>query len=241
MKMNRNVNKYIKDCKHFFPFLSKNEKIFLKRLKVNIVENIDSTNITYDDLCNKFGYPSDIIISYFEDQDANYLIKQSRIRNILKKAIIICTVAILVCCLWRGSSILFLSLPVSALDQKKEIIKLDNGYYLETIIEETSMARAANQKTARKTANYKNAQGAIMFSVTVTGTFTYTGSSSTCTKSVAEASSKNTNWKISSKSASKSGNKATAKAIAKRYVDGVAVETQNCTVTLICSSNGSLK
>ena len=126
------------------------------------------------------------------------------------------------------SSILFLSLPVSALDQKKEIIKLDNGYYLETIIEETSMARAANQKTARKTANYKNAQGAIMFSVTVTGTFTYT-------------SSKNTNWKISSKSASKSGNKATAKAIAKRYVDGVAVETQNCTVTLICSSNGSLK
>ena len=73
------------------------------------------------------------------------------------------------------SSILFLSLPVSALDQKKEIIKLDNGYYLETIIEETSMARAANQKTARKTANYKNAQGAIMFSVTVTGTFTYTG------------------------------------------------------------------
>ena len=88
MKMNRNVNKYIKDCKHFFPFLSKNEKIFLKRLKVNIVENIDSTNITYDDLCNKFGYPSNIIISYFEDQDANYLI--------------ICTVAILVCCLWRG-------------------------------------------------------------------------------------------------------------------------------------------
>ena len=80
----------------------KNEKIFLKRLKVNIVENIDSTNITYDDLCNEFGYPSDIIISYFEDQDANYLIKQSRIRNILKKAIIICTVAILVCCLWRG-------------------------------------------------------------------------------------------------------------------------------------------
>lgn len=33
MKVNRNVNKYIKDCKHFFPFLSKNEKIFLKRLK----------------------------------------------------------------------------------------------------------------------------------------------------------------------------------------------------------------
>ena len=116
---------------------------------------------------------------------------------------------------------------------KKEIIQLDNGYYLETII-------AANQKTARKTANYKNAQGTTMFSVTVTGTFTYTGSSSTCTKSIASATSKNANWKISSKSASKSGNKATAKATAKRYVDGTAVETQNCTVTLTCSLNGSL-
>ena len=40
--------------------------------------------------------------------------------------------------------------------------------------------------------------------------------------------------------ASKSGNKATAKATAKRYVDGTAVETQNCTVTLTCSLNGSL-
>lgn len=38
-----------------------------------------------------------------------------------------------------------------------------------------------------------------MFSVTVTGTFTYTGSSSTCTKSIASATSKNANWKISSK------------------------------------------
>ena len=138
------------------------------------------------------------------------------------------------------SSILFLSLPVSALEQKREIIQLDNGYYLETIIEEIPTTRASNQKTAKKTRNYKNAQGTTMFSVTVTGTFTYTGSSSTCTKSVAEASSKNANWKISSKSASKSGNKATAKATAKRYVDGTVVETRNCSVTLTCSSNGSL-
>ena len=39
MKVNRNINKYIKDCKLFFPFLSKNEKKFLKRLKMNIIEN----------------------------------------------------------------------------------------------------------------------------------------------------------------------------------------------------------
>lgn len=111
---------------------------------------------------------------------------------------------------------------------------------METIIEEIPTTRASNQKTGRKTANYKNSQGTVVFTVTVTGTFTYNGSSSTCTKSVVEASSKNANWKISSKSASKSGNKATAKATAKRYVDGTVVETRNCSVTLTCSSNGSL-
>ena len=61
------------------------------------------------------------------------------------------------------SSILCLSFPVSALEQKKEIIQLDNGYYLETIIEETPTTRASNQKTATKTGNYKNAQGTTMF------------------------------------------------------------------------------
>ena len=41
MKMNRNVNKYIKDCKHFFPFLSTNDNILLKTFNVYLVENID--------------------------------------------------------------------------------------------------------------------------------------------------------------------------------------------------------
>ena len=48
------------------------------------------------------------------------------------------------------SSIIFLSLPVSALEQKREIVQLDNGYYLETIIEELPITRASNQKTAKK-------------------------------------------------------------------------------------------
>ena len=47
-------------------------------------------------------------------------------------------------------SILFLSLPVSALEQKREIIQLDNGYYLETIIEETPTTRASNQCKRKK-------------------------------------------------------------------------------------------
>lgn len=33
---------------------------------------------------------------------------------------------------------------------KKEIIQLDNGYYLETIIEETPTTRASNQKQLKK-------------------------------------------------------------------------------------------
>ena len=66
---------------HFYS--KKTKKIFFKKVKKQILlKNIDSDNITYDDLCNEFGYPSDIIISYFEDQDANYLLKQSHIKKL---------------------------------------------------------------------------------------------------------------------------------------------------------------
>lgn len=137
------------------------------------------------------------------------------------------------------STILLLSKPVLAFNNK-EIIYLNDGYYLETIIEEIYTGKASQQKTAKKTGNYKNSKGTIIFTVTVTGTFTYNGSTSSCTKSTVSSESKNSNWKISSKNSSKFGNKAIADATAKRYIDGKAVETQSCSVSLSCSATGNL-
>lgn len=108
------------------------------------------------------------------------------------------------------------------------------------IISTASVTRATNSITGKKTASIKNSSGSILWSVTVIGTFTYTGSKAICTSSSVSAQSNDSRWKISSKSHSKSGNTATATASAKYYLDGSVISTQTKTVKLTCSASGKL-
>ena len=59
--------------------------------------------------------------------------------------------------------------------------------------------------TKKKTATYKGSDGTALWSVTVTGTFNYNGTTSSCTSSSIETKSYVSNWKLSNKKASKSG------------------------------------
>jgi len=80
----------------------------------------------------------------------------------------------------------------------------------------------------------------VLYTVSATGTFTYTGTSSTCTKATVNATAPANDWKITSKSASKSGNKATGKATMKQYYEGSVIQTTYPSVTLSCDKNGKL-
>lgn len=115
-------------------------------------------------------------------------------------------------------------------------------YYDETIeiISTAPLTRATKTITGKKTASVKNSSGKVLWSVTVTGSFTYTGLKATCTSSSVSAQSNDSLWKISSKSHSKSGNTATATASAKYYLDGSVISTQTKTVKLTCSASGKL-
>lgn len=117
---------------------------------------------------------------------------------------------------------------------------LEDGSYYEITILENTMTRASSTKTATKRAKYVNSSNVTVWEVSVTGTFTYNGTSSTCTASSVATKSYSTNWKITSQSASKSKNKAIAKATAKYYYDGSLVTTANKSVTLTCDKNGNL-
>lgn len=139
-------------------------------------------------------------------------------------------------------TVLSLSTHIYALENKNSISSeyLGNGIYLETIIEEDISLFSTKTKNGSKTNNYKDSKGNILYSIKVSGSFSYTGSSSTCTSASVSTSVSNSYWKITSKSASKSGNTAIGKATAKRYSLGFVVETRNETVTLTCSSTGKL-
>lgn len=100
----------------------------------------------------------------------------------------------------------------------------------------------ANSKTksASKVGKYRDSNGTVLWSVTVTGTFTYNGSTSKCTASKVSAISNNSNWRIASKNSSRSGNTASATATANLYKGSKIIKTATKTVTLSCSKNGTL-
>ena len=115
----------------------------------------------------------------------------------MKKLISVILVAMLV----------FSCLPVAGAAETvaTEKIEFDDGSYLivETI---RSGARAAHSISGSKPYTYYNASDVAQWKATLNGTFTYTGSSATCTASSISITIYNNSWSTSSKSASKSGN-----------------------------------
>lgn len=115
----------------------------------------------------------------------------------------------------------------------------DGSYYKTSLIDTTDHIRCST-KTGVKITGYYNSNGKLLWQVSVTGTFNYNGSSSTCTKATVSAKSFVSNWKISNQSSSKSGNKATGTATAKAYYNGTLINTVKKSVILTCSSSGKL-
>lgn len=69
-------------------------------------------------------------------------------------------------------------LPVNTfatnIDMAPDIEYLEDGFYYETTLEELpAFSRNAHTKTVQKTTNYKNAEGNVMWSLTLKATFTY--------------------------------------------------------------------
>lgn len=115
----------------------------------------------------------------------------------------------------------------------------DGSYIIITLNTENSISTyATNTKTGTKDATYYDSDGNILWKATLRATFTYTGSSATCTNAEVVYSTYNTAWKNTSKSATKSGNTATGNVTFKRYVLGIPVETIDKTITMTCSASG---
>ncbi len=122
-----------------------------------------------------------------------------------------------------------------------EVIPQEDGGTLEiTLEQQSSLTRASNTKSGSKTVSKKNANGVVLWSATLTGTFTYDGSKATCTSSKINVSISASTWKVSNKSASKSGNKAIGTFVMKQYLQSEVIAETPYTVTITCSPAGKL-
>lgn len=156
----------------------------------------------------------------------------------MKKTIAITLIIALISC------ILFNITVSAATTDKAEIAieYLDNGDYIENVItDDTSNSGisiyATNTITKTKTSYYKNSSGTVLWSVAIKATFSYNGSTSTCTSCSHSTTAPASSWSIKSASHSKSGNTATAKATAT-HTTSVGSADYTRSVTIKCSATG---
>ena len=120
-----------------------------------------------------------------------------------------------------------------------EVIWLENGDYI-IVTTQTISTYASGTITKNKHGTYYGADDNPEWKVTLTGTFTYNGTSSTCTSSSCSVSIYDNHWYLVSKSAGKSGNTATATATLGYKSLGVTVGKRTYNLTLTCDKNGNV-
>ncbi len=87
---------------------------------------------------------------------------------------------------------------------------------------------------------YRNSDGVIRWTATLTGTFTYNGSTATCTAASCETSVQQGNWHETYNHAYPSGNTAQADVTMVRKVLFITVQTETAHLILTCDGNGNL-
>ena len=127
----------------------------------------------------------------------------------------------------------------NAAERESEIIRFEDGSYAIVGIV-TNEARTSGSISGNKPYTYYSSNGVAQWKAVLSGSFTYTGSSATCTKSNCSVTVYNSEWYTISKSAGKSGNTATGSFSMGRKLMGTTVETKDITLTLSCDKNGNL-
>ena len=133
------------------------------------------------------------------------------------------------------------SIPIcgNAAEREQEIIRFEDGSYavVETI---TSGARASGRTSGSRPYTYYDSTGTAQWKVVLNGSFTYTGSSATCTSASCSVTIYNSEWYTISKNASKSGNTASCSVTMGKKVLGTVVDKMSASLSLKCDANGNL-
>ena len=127
----------------------------------------------------------------------------------------------------------------SAVEKKLETVYFDDGSYM-TVEIITRGTRASGSTSGSKPYTYYDSTGSAQWKATISGSFTYNGSSATCTSSSVDVTIYDSAWYTISKSASKSGNTASASVTMVEKRGGVTVNRVPVSLSLSCDRNGNL-
>ena len=121
----------------------------------------------------------------------------------------------------------------------ENVIYLGDGSYI-TIELTWVESRASGTKTASKTHKYYNSDGVEQWRAVLSGTFSYTGSSATCTAASCNVTISDSSYYVVSKDVSKSGNKALCTLIMGEKFLGITIDKETINMSITCDANGNL-
>lgn len=114
-----------------------------------------------------------------------------------------------------------------------------NGDYMVVTITE-SMTRASGTKSGTATYTYYNSNKVIQWQAFLHGTFSYNGTSATCTSASCDVSISNNNCYVVSKEVSKSANTASVNLVMGYRFLGITIRKDPYLITLSCDKDGKL-
>lgn len=124
-------------------------------------------------------------------------------------------------------------------ENNEDVLYLDDGSYITIEINDVN-SRAISSKTASKTYTYCNSSGVVQWKAVLNGTFSYDGTTATCTASICTVSISNDNWYVISKTTSKNGGTANAELTMGLRHLGITTKRESITMRLTCDKNGNL-
>ncbi|MDO5401131.1 MAG: hypothetical protein Q4F17_09145 [Eubacteriales bacterium] len=123
-------------------------------------------------------------------------------------------------------------------DKNEEVIYFEDGSFLMVSVR-TRNTRSSGSVSADKVYTFDTGSG-VKWEAVLSGSFTYTGSSATCTSSSVSVDIYDSAWYTVSKSAGKSGASATGSVTMGRKAGGITVDKVPLSLKLTCDANGNL-
>lgn len=119
-----------------------------------------------------------------------------------------------------------------------EIIRFEDGSYM--TVELTVSQTRSSSKSASKTYHYHNIWGTEEWYATLTGTFTYDGTTSRCTLSGVIIGITDTSWYIISRDNNEQGDTAYGTIVMGYKLFGITTDKKTVNMSITCDKNGNI-
>ena len=234
------IQKYIRQIRSLLPRKGSWERNYLKKLKAAAEEYCGEHEVgSLEDLYQALGSPEDTLLDYYGSTDLNMLTDALRFRTYMKRWLIALTVAavigVAVFCFIQEAT--YRHFREQAIVGTETILPVAAAKSLPA--GKDSEEKGKHHIVRSKTVSFRGTKDEEFFTITITASFAFDGSSVLCTGCSSSAESNSPAWTILGLKEKAENNSAaiTASVMMQR---GLAKEELTKTVQLVCTEGGEV-